>query len=60
MKNPYKHQPTPKDHPSQAPMTPEATLLEDLTDADLQHVQGGVARDPANGLPTGQRSHHQF
>jgi hypothetical protein len=47
MKKPFKHnhtskdQPSSKYQPSQAPMSPQAASLMNLTDADLQYVQGG-------------------
>jgi hypothetical protein len=55
MKNPFKHKHTPTGYPSQQRVPPPPACAKDLTDQELEKVQGG--RDPQNGLPTGQRMH---
>jgi hypothetical protein len=54
MKNPFKREHTSKDQPSQAPATPQAARLKDMTDVDLEYIQGGKQRP--NGTRTGQRA----
>ena len=41
MKNPFKQEQTPKRHPSQQRLPTPPPALRDLTDADLEYVQGG-------------------
>jgi len=41
MKNPFKHENTPKGKPSKPRVRPKPSPSRDLTDADLELVQGG-------------------
>ena len=50
MKKPSKHQYTPTAKPSQQSMPPTPPTIRELTDADLEYVQGG--REPTRH-PTG-------
>ena len=44
MKNPFKHEHTPKGKPSQERKLPTTLPLRDLTNADLEQVQGATVQ----------------